>query len=122
MENCDMKVKVNDRGQITLPKYFRDLLGITADSNVKLVYNPEEGLQIQMVSIEEDMEDVIREKLQKKNIPAVEFEKAVEIEKKRVAESFLKEIEQSIQDCKDGRSRSFSEIKAELEREESGSM
>lgn len=102
-------VKVNDRGQIVIPKQVRDHFGIK--SSLRMLVT-DEGITLSPVTLLDEFDDLILKELQAEGTPSEQLDEKLLERKKQITKMYLEELDARRRD--DSQGRSLDEIVKEL--------
>ncbi|MHB1684653.1 MAG: AbrB/MazE/SpoVT family DNA-binding domain-containing protein [Bacilli bacterium] len=102
-------VKVNDRGQIVIPKQVRDQFGIR--SSLRMLVT-DDGITLSPTTLLDEFDDLIVKDLNAKGISSEQFEEKLLERKKQITKLYLEELD--ARRSEDSQGRSLDEIVKEL--------
>lgn len=103
-------VKVNDRGQIVIPKLVRDHFGIK--SSLRMVVT-DDKITLSPMTLIDEFDDLILKELQAEGTAAEELEEKLLERKKQITKIYLEELDSRRNE--DSQGRSLDDIVRELD-------
>lgn len=111
-------VKINDRGQITIPKEVRDKADLKPKENLVINIDKKGRLLITKNDFFSDLEELIKRDLVNEGYRKSEVESMIPFKKKELGEALLKMTVDVQSEINNGHYSSLEDLKEEIEKEE----
>lgn len=95
-------VKINDKGQITIPKELRDTVNIRAHDRLKMSIKEDGSIVLYKSDFFDDVEDLIRKDLEREGLSTEQIEKQLPECKKDLRKALQKMVREADQEIDRG--------------------
>lgn len=110
------EVKMNERGQITIPKQLREQAKLHPNDNLKLELDGKGRIILYKKGLIDDLEDLIRRDLENEGYSGDFYKKMLE-RKKQLAGALMTMVKEAEQEYERGEYTSLEQLKKELDDE-----